>query len=305
MLAGTLLLTAVAAATARRALRGAEEARFQNAVQAASDRVRGRIETYVALLYGARGLFAASENVTAEEFRLYVGRLEIDSAYPGIQGIGYSRLLARPGAPRDPAMLLAALRAGGSPAERLAPLHPRDEYHAIVYLEPRDARNRAAFGYDMHSEPTRRAAMDRARDRGIAAASGLVTLVQEIAADTQPGFLVYVPVYAGNTTPPDVASRRARLRGHVYAAFRTGDLSTGIFGSERRPRVAFRVFDGPDTTGRRAFYASPGSPGTREARDDPPPRALVDARQVDVRPSAVHDFGRTKGSTPIPTRLLR
>ena len=149
MFAGTLLLTAVAVATARRSLRGAEEARFQNAVQAASDRVRGRIETYVALLYGARGLFAASQNVTAEEFRLYVGRLEIDSAYPGIQGIGYSRLLAPPGAPHDPATLLGALRAGGSPAERLTPLHPRDEYHAIVYLEP-----------------TRRAAMDRARDRG-------------------------------------------------------------------------------------------------------------------------------------------
>ena len=39
------------------------------------------------------------------------------------------------------------------------PREPRDEYHAIVYLEPSDAHNRAALGFDMFSEPTRRAAV--------------------------------------------------------------------------------------------------------------------------------------------------
>jgi signal transduction histidine kinase len=259
LLAGTLALTAAAAAAVGRSLRAADQARFDNAVQAARDRVDGRIDTYVALLHGARGLFGASENVTAEEFRRYVARLELGRLYPGIRGIGFSRVLATRGAPSDAASLHAALRTGGSPADRLSPAGPRDEYHAIVYLEPRDERNQAALGYDMHSDPTRRVAMDRARDAGGAAASGVVRLRQEIDERTQPGFLVYVPVYAGGLTPPDLASRRRLLRGHAYAAFRVGDLFEGIFGSEREPRVAFRVFDGADTTTARLIYTSGGA----------------------------------------------
>jgi signal transduction histidine kinase len=143
---------------------------------------------------------------------------------------------------------MAALRAGGSPATRLWPEIARSEHHAIVYLEPRDLRNRAALGFDMYSEPTRRDAMARARDSGRPAASGLVTLVQEIDARKQPGFLIYVPVYAPGARPTTVDERRRALRGFVYAPVRAGDFFGGIFRNERRPRVAFRAFSGADTT---------------------------------------------------------
>ena len=58
-------------------------------------------------------------------------------------------------------------------------------------------RNLRAFGYDMFSEPVRRAAMEAARDSGQAAATGRVTLVQEGAQrpGRALGFLMYVPVY--------------------------------------------------------------------------------------------------------------
>ena len=46
----------------------------------------------------------------------------------------------------------------------------------LLSLEPFDARNRQAFGYDMYSQVTRRTAMDRARDTGDVAISGKVTL---------------------------------------------------------------------------------------------------------------------------------
>jgi signal transduction histidine kinase len=96
-------------------------------------------------------------------------------------------------------------------------------------IEPLDVRNRAALGYDMYAEPTRRAAMARARDTGKPAATGRVTLVQEITTDKQPGFLVYVPVYRTSALPPTVADRRAELRGFVYAPFRAGDLFKDVF----------------------------------------------------------------------------
>jgi signal transduction histidine kinase len=267
-LAVSLTLTAVAASLVTVAARDRDTARFSNDAQAARDRVQTRVDTYTALLHGAQALFAASEQVQAHEFRTYVEQLELGTRYKGIQGIGFSRLLDPPGARSDSASIAAALRAGGSEAARRWSL-PRTagappaegaeaEHHAIVYLEPLDRRNRAALGFDMYSEPTRRAAMDRARDLGRPAASDPVTLVQEIDADKQAGFLIYVPVYA---LPPDtrlesVAERRRALRGFVYAPVRARDFFSGTFGSERVPRVAFRVFAGRDTTAAALLFDS-------------------------------------------------
>ncbi len=77
---------------------------------------------------------------------------------------------------------LAALRAPrcGSPpsiqVSRASGLRRVDESgqptSKIVFLEPLDASNRLALGFDMMSEPRRRAAMERARDSGCAGAVG-------------------------------------------------------------------------------------------------------------------------------------
>ncbi len=47
-------------------------------------------------------------------------------------------------------------------------------------------RNLRAFGFDMYSEPVRRAAMEAARDTGAAALSGKVVLVQEGRGNASP-----------------------------------------------------------------------------------------------------------------------
>ena len=69
-----------------------------------------------------------------------------------------------------PARALAAhvesVRAEGFPDYQVSPPGERDPYSSIVYLEPFDARNRRAFGYDMYAEPVRLEAMQRARDSG-------------------------------------------------------------------------------------------------------------------------------------------
>ena len=223
MLGASLLLTALVAAVAANAASDREQARFVNAVQAADDRVRGRLDVYIALLRGAAGMFAANENVTADQFRAFAGRIGVDTMFPALQGIGYARRL--PGSAAD------------SGLDRVV----------ITYLEPRDVRNRTVLGFDMFSEPVRRNAMERARDTGAPVVSGRVTLRQEIDSRKQAGFLVYVPVYSGATVPATLEERRARLSGFVYSPFRAGDLFTGIFGTEERPRLALAVHETPVT----------------------------------------------------------
>jgi CHASE1-domain containing sensor protein len=120
--------------------------------------IQDRMLNYEQVLRGGIGLFAASQHVDRQAWRDYVDRLQINQHFPGIQGIGFS--LRLPAVAKD--AHIQQIRAEGFPAYTIRPETPRQEYHAIVYLEPFDRRNQRAFGYDMYSNPVRRAAMDRA-----------------------------------------------------------------------------------------------------------------------------------------------
>ena len=215
-----LLLTASGAKYAANSAALEDQLRFDTAVGEIRSQVLIRLDAYVAMLLGAAGLFAASDSVEEHEFRDYVARLELPRRYPGVQGIGFSRRLARK--------------------------ETEPEHHAIVYLEPMDARNALALGYDMWSEAVRRDAMEKARDSGEPAASGKVTLVQERLdpSNRQAGFLIYVPVYRGGQVPTNVEERRQRLEGFVYSPFRADNLLEGILEHSPQPGVSLEVYDG-------------------------------------------------------------
>jgi signal transduction histidine kinase/ActR/RegA family two-component response regulator len=262
--AGVVLVLGLGATAAvtlqlRETIESRDRDRFGGAVNALHDDITTRLSAYIAMLQAGAGMFAAQPDTTREQFHAFVERLRLPSLYPGTQGIGFSRRAA----PQDLPALVAAQRRAGFPAFRVWPEEPREEYHSIVYLEPLDRRNQAAIGYDMYTDPTRRAAMERARDQATPAASGPVTLVQEIEGAKQPGFLIYVPVYRGGGVPPTLEERRATLMGFVYSPFRAGDLFTGVFGSDPRPRVGFSLLDGDPRNGNllyRSQEALPGSP---------------------------------------------
>ncbi|WP_119460702.1 CHASE domain-containing protein [Rhodospirillaceae bacterium SYSU D60014] len=214
--------------------------RFQHGIERKLDGIQDRLETYVAVLRGAAGLFTASDDVDRNGFATYVDRLQLLERYPGVQGIGFSRRV--PADRRDE--LTAAMQRQGIAGFEIWPHDPRSEYHAILYLEPLDRRNQSAIGYDMFTDPVRRAAMERARDSGLPSASGRVELVQEIDDRKQPGFLIYLPVYETGKVPDEVAERRATLLGFVYSPFRAHDLFDAIFTEERNPELRFQVYDG-------------------------------------------------------------
>jgi PAS domain S-box-containing protein len=215
---------------------------FERRVDQAQDAIRDRLDTYITLLRAGAGLFNANHlNVDRGAFQAFAAGLRLSKDYPGIQGLGYTARVR----PEEREAFVTAQRQQGVPAFWIWPEHPRPEFHSIIYLEPLDRRNEAAIGYDMFSEPTRRAAMERARDTGQPAASGRVELVQEIDEAKQAGFLIYVPVYRGGATPKTTSERQDALAGFVYSAFRADDLFTAVFRGGRNPGLELRVHDGP------------------------------------------------------------
>jgi signal transduction histidine kinase len=235
-------LTVLAAMMAHRVADRRESLQFAGVADGIQQMINGRLEAYVAMLRGAAGLFAASAEVTPAEFRQYVTRLELRTSYPGIQGIGFSRVVSSDERER----VASRIRATGVPFTYRPQPDGDEPLHAIVYLEPLDARNLIALGFNMFSEPVRRAAMEAARDRAEPAASGRVRLVQEEAEPgrEQYGFLIYLAVYEGGQVPLTLEERRARLTGFVYSPFRGDDLLQGILARDAYGQVALEVHDG-------------------------------------------------------------
>lgn len=221
-------------------VRARDGLRFQNAVEDLQVSLERRLETYVALLRATAGLFAGSTAVSRSEFKAFVEQLSLRERYPGVQGIGFS--LRVPAGER--VTLEKRMAAEGLAGFRIWPEESRTEFHTIIYLEPLDRRNLAAIGYDMSTEAARWAGMDRAAATGLPAASGKVTLKQEIDPQKQAGFLIYVPVYRRGQPAATVNERRAALEGFVYSPFRSDDLLEGIFDVERLGTVDLMVFDG-------------------------------------------------------------
>jgi signal transduction histidine kinase/CheY-like chemotaxis protein len=245
-------------------LRGAEtrdRERMRVEADLAVSALQERMEAHSALLRGAAGLFAGSDVVDAREFDAYVGQLGLGTRYPGVLGIGYA---ARVEGEAGRNSLTAFMRGQGFPNFHVWPAEPRPVYTSIIYLYPMNDRNAAAVGYDMATEPRRREAMERAAVTGQLAATGRVELVQEIDAEKQPGFIMYLAVRNQDTSA---------LEGYVYSPLRAGDLLATVFPARPGRLVDVVVYD-REPGAQNVFYAT--EPDVRAA---PGPSAV---RRVDV-----------------------
>lgn len=227
--------------------------RFNADAAQAQATIIAKVETSLALLRATAGLLAAqTQPVTVPQFRTYVERIGLRERYPGILGIGFAQAIT----PGTEAAIETGMRAQGQEGFRVWPRSEDARLRTtIVFLEPLDARNRVAVGFDMATHPVRRAAMDAARDSGGIVSSGVVQLVQEIDAQKQPGFLLYAPVYSPGSPPATTEERRARLQGFAYSPIRAVDFLADAFRHESSPAVGMSVYIGRDTSPAQLLYA--------------------------------------------------
>ncbi|WP_394688727.1 CHASE domain-containing protein [Hoeflea sp.] len=248
-----LLITLMVAWGSERRVSQIAGERFAFKASDIRDAISRRMTEQESILLGGVGLVATSPEVSREQWKEYVATLRQDKYAPGSQGYGYAIFVE----PDQKAAVEAKIRQEGYPDFSIKPGGVRDLYSTIVYLEPFDARNQRALGYDMWSNPVRREAMALARDSMAPALSGIVTLVQENGDDVQNGFLMYAPVYKNGEPLDTVADRRAAIVGFVYSPFRAKDLMHGILG-DGDSNIDLRIYDAADTNPDALLYTSDG-----------------------------------------------
>jgi len=226
-----ILLATLAAATASFLYNQSEEADRAERVAA---HVNMRLHDHVAVLKGVRALYQSDAAASGPGIRAYLAALQPQIQAPGMEGVGIAAAM-RAG---TPAALEAKLRENYGRDIKVWPTTDQPIGFAVVLVEPYTPRRNVALGFDMYSEPTRRAAMRRAWQTGQPAASGIVHLAQEKAAQVkQPGFLIYVPVYArapAGSNPDTIATASGvrPVEAFVYAPFRIRDMMQAVLGSQ-------------------------------------------------------------------------
>ena len=219
-------------------------------------KIADRLKEHEQILRSAAAFFEHSDGgVSREEWHRFAERQKVDQHLLGIQGFGFTLLIPK----ENLAQHVQEIRAQGFPQYHVRPEGEREIYTSIIYLEPFTNRNLRAFGYDMFGEPTRRTAMERARDQDAAALSAKVVLVQENNTNVQAGTLMYVPVYRVGMAHDTIDQRRNALVGWVYSPYRMNDLMQGILGSwelSGEKQIHLEVFDSDKASSDTLLYDS-------------------------------------------------
>ncbi len=208
------------------------------------DAVQQRLEIYGDILYGARGFFAASNEVTRDEWRRYTAATGLDGHHPGVQTFAFIRYVV----PREKAHFEKRVRDDvstnivGYPKFAIFPPGKRDDYFPIEFIEPENIYL-DLLGMDRGAEADTRKTLERARDSGQLAASGLLQSAVEKLGPSR-YFLIVLPLYRNGDNPSSVAARRATLFGFVAARIELAELLKSVVSAGEQEKLFFELYDG-------------------------------------------------------------
>jgi signal transduction histidine kinase/integral membrane sensor domain MASE1/DNA-binding response OmpR family regulator len=222
-----------------------------------AERIARRMSLYESGLRAAQALFQAEQEPTRAQWRGFAAGMDLQRNFPGVMGLGYGAFVRS----EQRAALEEQVQREGYEDFHIwsRQAAPDNGMHVpVYYLEPFVGRNLIAFGYDMMSEPVRRVALLNAAHSGQPALTDRVVLIQDAQGNSQPGFLMYFPVYrkqAGLALDATPAQRMAALQGFAYSPIRAADLMDGLLGGGVHD-VRLEVFDGDSTAPASRLYAS-------------------------------------------------
>lgn|GEM_PF-1365133 len=210
--------------------------RFERYNSKLDDLVRARFGN---ALVGLKGLYstfiAQGRPLTREGFRTWVTERGIQDDFPGLRGLGFIERVPREAL----TAFIARERADGAPDFEVHTSGQAADLLVIKLVEPM-AYNRAAWGYDVGSEPARRKAAQQAIDSGRPTLTSRLTLLQD--GQQRAGFLHFLPVYQPGMPTDTAAQRQAALMGLLYTPLIVDELVAGIADMADQ-LIDFKLFD--------------------------------------------------------------
>jgi signal transduction histidine kinase len=205
--------------------------------------VNMHVSAYIDLLNAGVGLFEASDYVSREEWRRFTNIFNLPNRYPGINSMGFVRVVPQ----KNLTSHIAAVRADKRPGYTIYPAGNRPVYANVVYAETEDKSNAKIVGYDMYSDDMLNSAMYKARDSGETTLTGMLAPNKNSPFSDKAALIIYSPIYAKGSRTENNDQRRNNIWGYVYMRVNTYELGNRFFKSSN-PNFAFRIHDDSDNT---------------------------------------------------------
>jgi serine phosphatase RsbU (regulator of sigma subunit)/CHASE1-domain containing sensor protein/anti-sigma regulatory factor (Ser/Thr protein kinase) len=256
-----LLLTVIAWYYVRQVVEVENLTRFEDSTQATQEALERRTKAYLDAMFGARGLYYASDSVTRKDWSDYVKGIEPARRFEGLQALGYAQMVD----PEQRKSFMRKTRDEGLPEMRpgLNPGGERSVYFPLTRTGPLGEANQSMLNYDFYAEDVHKEIMDLARDSGEPRATKMVYVLDEAPNSTadlalRRGFFVYLPIYQERKPLGSVGERRRALRGFIVGSFISDELLDGIFNGSFDPAIDFEVYDGGSTVSSPLLYDRDG-----------------------------------------------
>ncbi|MFM5923092.1 MAG: CHASE domain-containing protein [Novosphingobium sp.] len=213
----------------------------------------------IAYLNAAASLFSIADEVGKQEFAQFVTDMSVGHQTRSALGIGWVRWFKAAEIPE-----VAREKHGADPATRFTirpqPTDRNADMAVIDLLEPQTPENLHALGYDMYSEPVRRAAMDEAIRTGRPIASGMVQLIQDENQQPSAGIVIYLPVF--ERARSGAVMVRGRLKGFIYSPIRVQEMLQASLGNVHQNAAGVTLYDGTPRSGRMLASTLADGPGS-------------------------------------------
>ena len=235
-----LFLSSVIAWKSEQWIEETEKIRFDNASTQIRSLIQKELSSSIQLVRATSAFINTSETMTRKLWKQFTDENHVNKEFLGLRGIGYAPLVK----PLERNEHESDIRKEGfSEYAILQKNSTSTDLFPITYLEPMSEINQKAFGFDLASEPTRRAAIYEAFKRADATLSSKIELVQKYDTDNKAGFHIFFPVYQSITIPNEPAKRIEMAKGVVYMAIDAKKLFQEIL-HLNYIRVDFEIYDG-------------------------------------------------------------
>jgi len=214
-----------------------QEARFMHEVERLQADMQEQLLPLEQSLNALRGLFQASNEVTAAEFRRFLLATGTQKRHPQGAGLGWVARVPR----AQLAEFVARQQRQGQPQFAVQAGASGEYAYPVTFLEPAGGLGEA-LGFDIAAEPRRRAAAEAAMASGGPVLSARIDLQQ--AGSAGPGAWLLLPQYASAEVPQTLAERERSLRGWTFAPLVFSAIMAGV-PQARFAWLDYQLFDSP------------------------------------------------------------
>lgn len=206
------------------------------------DRIENRLNAYIQFSRASSAFVMSSDTITRDDWRSFVDKSRIAEDLKGFQGVAFILNIPDYRLEEHEKRFQNELENSYS----VFPEGLEKIKTPIIYIEPFKDRNLKALGFNISSNPLMKNAIEKARDLNEVILTDKVTLIQEGNGHTQPGIVIYSPIYYKSLPINTIQNRKEAINGWAAISFRMNDFMEGVIGNldaEISNHINLNIFD--------------------------------------------------------------